>query len=436
MNLSLIDKKYFRLSFNWVIYFVLLWLLLFLEPINIGSLKISQIWKAFVVFAIFIFLFNKKKESYTIVGILFAFKYLFYSYVPYGILQTFQEFMEALIFPLTLSFLFFYFKGRHNATEKLIQGLIFLSLFFIYSSIPFLFGLENLNPKTELSQYGIEGTASKGLFYHIADASKIFSFATIVIFNFYNRFSNSKLNKLFWLVTILTGSYLVYTSWTRTAWLFFFVAIIISLFYGKSFKMRLVASFISVFIVGFLFNLYQNNQALRYRVTGGAVYRQDTELSIDKLSEARLPFVLTAIDNIRNEDFVSKFVGYGKQRGIDLFEKKINLSIVSHNKTFEILESSGIIALILYIIFIYMLFKSINRYRPFVSSDKRRLSYVFFFLFLGYYLTSHGSPFWSEIMIALLLISIKLEFFENKSKILNRTKQNHNGKKDPFYRDM
>ena len=424
MNLSFIDKKYFRISFNGVIYFVLLWLLLFLEPIKIGLLKISQIWKAFVVFSIFIFLFNKKKESYTIVGILFAFKYLFYSYIPYGILETIGEFMEALIFPLTLSFLFFYFRRKHNATEKLIQGLIFLSLFFIYSSVPFLFGLENLNPKTELSQYGIEGNATKGLFYHIAAASKMFSYSTIIIFNFYSRFSNSKLNKLFWFVTVLLGTYLVYTSWARTAWLFFFVAIIISLFYGKSFKMRLAASFVSVLIVGFLFNLYQNNQALRYRLTGGAVYRQNTELSVDQLSAARIPFVLTAIDNIKNEDFISKLIGYGKQRGIDLFEKKINLSIVSHNKTFEILESSGIIALLLYIIFIYMLFKSINRYRPYVSSEKRRLSYVFFTLFLGYYLTSHGSPFWSEIMIALLLISIKLEFFENKSKILNRIKQN------------
>ena len=242
----------------------------------------------------------------------------------------------------------------------------------------------------------------------------MFSFATIVIFNFYGRFFNSKLNKLFWFITVLLGTYLVYASWARTAWLFFFVGIIISLFYGKKLKMRLVASFVSVLLVVVLSYIYQNNQALRYRLSGGAIYRQNTELSVEQLAAARVPFVLTAIDNFSKENLISQFIGYGQKRGIDLFEKKTNMSIVSHNKTFEILESSGIIALLLYFMFIYKLFKSINRYRPYMSSEKRPLSYVLFFLFVGYYLTSHGSPFWGEIMIALLLISIKFEFFENK----------------------
>ena len=414
MNLSFSNKNYFRVSFKGIIYFLLLWLLLFLEPINIGVFKISQIWKALVVLAIFIFLFNKKKDSYTVIGMLFAFKYLFYSYIPYGILQAFQEFMEALIFPLVLGFLLVYYRKKPNASEKMIKVLIFLSLFFIYSSVPFLLGLESLNPKTELSKYGLEEFAAKGLLYHIASASKMFSFATIVIFNFYGRFFNSKLNKLFWFITVLLGTYLVYASWARTAWLFFFVGIMISLFYGKKLKMRLVASFVSVLLVVVLSYIYQNNQALRYRLSGGAIYRQNTELSVEQLAAARVPFVLTAIDNFSKENLISQFIGYGQKRGIDLFEKKTNMSIVSHNKTFEILESSGIIALLLYFMFIYKLFKSINRYRPYMSSEKRRLSYVLFFLFVGYYLTSHGSPFWGEIMIALLLISIKFEFFENK----------------------
>ena len=109
MNLSFNSKNYFRVSFKGIIYFLLLWLLLFLEPINIGPLKVSQIWKALVVLTIFIFLFNKKKESYTVIGMLFAFKYLFYSYMPYGIIQASQEFMEALIFPLVLGFLIVYY---------------------------------------------------------------------------------------------------------------------------------------------------------------------------------------------------------------------------------------------------------------------------------------------------------------------------------------
>ena len=418
-NLNLNNVYYFKLKWRGILCFVFLWALLFIEPINIGPLKISQIWKSLIVLAGLIYIINKKKESYIVFGLLFAFKYLFYSYMPYGIIQAFQELMEALIFPLTLGFLLVYYRKKPNASEKMIEVLIFLSLFFIYSSVPFLLGLESLNPKTELSKYGLEEVAAKGLLYHVASASKMFSFATIVIFNFYSRFSNSKLNKLFWFVTVLLGAYLVYASWTRTGWFFFFVGIMISLFYGKKLKMRIAASFVSVLLVVVLFYLYQNNQALRYRLSGGAVYRQNTELSVEQLAAARVPFVLTAIDNFKNEGFISKLIGYGKQRGIDLFEKKTNMSIVSHNKTFEILESSGIIALLLYFIFIYKLFKSINRYRPYVSSEKRRLSYVLFFLFVGYYLTSHGSPFWGEIMIALLLMSIKFEFYYGLSNSQN-----------------
>ena len=171
---------YFKTNWKEILFFIFLWLLLYIEPITIGPLKISQIWKAVVVAGMFGFLLTKKLPAYVWVGFLFAFKYLFYTKMPYGYLTAIQNALEAMIFPLFLGFFYIKFRNRPDATERLMHIAILLSLFFIFSAVPFMFGLNTFNPVTELDKYGIEGTATKGLFYHIAVSSKIFTIATIV----------------------------------------------------------------------------------------------------------------------------------------------------------------------------------------------------------------------------------------------------------------
>lgn len=400
---------------NWkdILFFIFLWLLLYIEPITIGPLKISQIWKAVVVAGMFGYLLTKKLPAYVWVGFLFSFKYLFYTKMPYGYLTAIQNALEAMIFPLFLGFFYIKFRNRPDATERLMHIAILLSLFFIFSAVPFMFGLNTFNPVTELDKFGIEGTATKGLFYHIAVSSKMFTIATIVLINAYKRFSNNFKNKIIWLSAVLLGTWFVYTSWTRTGWFIFLVALLISFFYNSSFKKKLVAVIVSVIIFIGIVWVYENNQAFRYRLTGGTTYRTDTELSVEQLASSRLPFIMVAIDNLKDEGPLGQWFGYGAQHGIDLFKQKTGMSIMSHNGTTEILESSGILALILYFLFIKNLFKKVIRIWNKISNEVKKQSFISMVLFAGFFLSSHGTPFWGEIIFSCFFSSI----------IINNTQQ-------------
>jgi O-antigen ligase len=404
---------YIKTNWKEILFFIFLWLLLYIEPITIGPLKISQIWKFVVVAGMFGFLLTKKLPAYVWVGFLFAFKYLFYTKMPYGYLTAIQNALEAMIFPLFLGFFYIKFRNRPDATERLMHIAILLSLFFIFSAVPFMFGLNTFNPVTELDKYGIEGTATKGLFYHIAVSSKMFTIATIVLINAYKRFSNNFKNKIIWLSAVLLGTWFVYTSWTRTGWFIFLVALLISFFYNSSFKKKLVAVIVSVIIFIGIVWVYENNQAFRYRLTGGATYRTDTELSVEQLASSRLPFIMVAIDNLKDEGPLGQWFGYGAQHGIDLFKQKTGMSIVSHNGTTEILESSGILALILYFLFIKNLFKKVIRIWNKISNEVKKQSFISMVLFAGFFLSSHGTPFWGEIIFSCFFSSI----------IINNTQQ-------------
>jgi O-antigen ligase len=397
---------YFKTNWKEILFFIFLWLLLYIEPITIGPLKISQIWKAVVVAGMFGYLLTKKLPAYVWVGFLFAFKYLFYTKMPYGYLTAIQNALEEMIFPLFLGFFYIKFRNRPDATERLMHIAILLSLFFIFSAVPFMFGLNTFNPVTELDKYGIEGTATKGLFYHIAVSSKMFTIATIVLINAYKRFLNNFKNKIIWLSAVLLGTWFVYTSWTRTGWFIFLVALLISFFYNSSFKKKLVAVIVSVIIFIGIVWVYENNQAFRYRLTGGTTYRTDTELSVEQLASSRLPFIIVAIDNLKDEGPLGQWFGYGTQHGMDLFKQKTGMAIGSHNRTTEILESSGILALILYFLFIKNLFKKVIRIWNKISNEVKKQSFISMVLFAGFFLSSHGTPFWGEIIFSCFFSSI------------------------------
>lgn len=395
---------HFKTNWKEILFFIFLWFLLYIEPITIGPLKISQIWKAIVVVGMFVYLLPKKIPSFIYIGYLFAFKYLIYTYMPYGYLTAIQNTLEAMIFPLFLGFFYIKYKNRPDATEQLIHIAILLSLFFIFSSVPFLFGIQSLNPVSELDKYGIERTAMKGLFYSIAGSSKMYTIATIILFNTYKRFSNSIFNKGIWLAAILLGTYFVYASWTRTGWFIYLITLFFSFFYKSNLKQKVLAIALSFMLLFGLIRLYDTNQAFRYRLTGGAVYRQDTELSVDQLADARLPFIFVAIDNLKGEGFFGQLFGYGTEHGIDLFKQKIGMAIVSHNRTFEILEASGFLGLILYFIFIgktTIKTKKIFRYIPL---ELQKLSFITGLLYFGFILTSHGAPIFGEIAFAAIII--------------------------------
>jgi hypothetical protein len=417
------SRERFLITGKDILFFLLLWVILFIEPVSIGPVKISQIWKGIIVFLLLFSIIKRKLPIYIWMGFLFAFKFLIYTEMPYGMLRAVQDFLEAIILPLTLAYLIIRYKNGSLNQKHFIRIPIWLSLFVIYSSVPFLFGLKSLNPDTDLEKYGLEANAMKGLFYHIATSSKLYTVATVILFITYKYFSHNFFYKAIWLLAVLLGAYFVYTSWTRTGWLIFSIAMIISVFYRSNIKRKTLGIAFSLIVMAGLGWLYETNEAFRLRLSGGAVYRTNTELSVAELAKARLPFISTAIENLSEEGFGAQVIGYGTQHGIDLFEDKTGMAIVSHNRTFEILESSGIFGLVVYLIFLYTIFRETkkNRSQELTPPILDKLFVVSTVMFLGFYITSHGTPLWGEIIFGCIIMGV-ICLNKNERTFSNETK--------------
>lgn len=402
------DKSSFRITSKEVLFLILIWFLFYIEPLSVGILKVSQIWKAVVLIGMLIYLFTKEISIFAWFGLLFAFKYLVYSKMPYGYLYAVQNCLEALIFPVFLSFFYLKYENDKARTTKLHNIVLLISIFIIYSTIPFLFGIKTLNPVASLEKYGIQAAAIKGLFYSISSSSKLYTVSTILLINSYNYFKATRYSKLFWVISVLLGVYFVFFSWTRTGWFIFIAALLVSLFYKSNFKKKVVSLFIIIILFISVIWLYESNQAFKLRLTGGATYRMDTELSVEQLASARAPFIYVAIDNLKNEEFIDLLFGYGEKYGIDLFFQKTGMAIVSHNATFDMIQSNGLIGLLLYLSFIFILYRKVLGGLRNTEFYVRRHAIVCMILFMGFFITSHGTPLLGEIIYACIFTSVIL----------------------------
>lgn len=411
MIISTNNKDFFILKKIEIIYIILLWVLLYFEPVQIGALKISQIWKGLLVLFLFSYLVKNSFPKFIWFGVLFSFKYLIYSQIPYGFMDNFRLFNESLVFPIFLGYLYIKQKKNNLSIHTFNNYAILLSILLIYSAVPFFFGLKSLNNDYDLMEkYNINFTATKGLFYHIASASKMFTIATIYILLNKTKFNHSKIYKLFWWTTILLGSFLIIMCWTRTAWFIYFLALIISIFSYSKLKVKIKGIALTILIFFSILYVYENNQAFRWRLTGGSNFRGEQELTFEQLAKARLPYIVVAIENMNDEGFLSSFLGYGEQKGKDYFEEKLSMSITSHNATFEKLESNGILGLILYVLFISKLFLFVKKSIKYLDDNLKKTFNICVLLFLSFYITSHGTPLWGEIIYALIFMDIFIKY--------------------------
>ena len=390
-----------------LLFLVFLWLLIYIEPIQLGSFKISQLWKGILVAYLLSEILKHIIPIYIWFGILFSVKYLVYAGMPYGYLDNFRLFIESLVFPVSLGYLYLRYRRNYKKPTNLMNYALLLSIFLIYSAAPFLFGLKSLyNDYDLLEKYNLNLVATKGLFYHIASASKMFTVATVMLMMHKRKFNHNKFYKLFWWVSILLGTFLIVMCWTRTGWFIYALSVFVLLFYQSSFKQKILGFSVVLFSFMAISYLYQSNEALRLRVTGGTSYRGEQELSFEQLASARLPYIIVAIENMKDEGGIGSFLGYGEQKGKDYFEKKTRMSITSHNSAFEIIESNGLLGLFLYICFIYHLFKAVRKRAKQLAPLDLKMVNLSILLFGMFFITSHGTPLWGELIYAFIFIHV------------------------------
>ena len=152
-----------------VILFLLLFLIIYLEPIYFGAIKFSLLWKAIFFSVLFFLAFS----GFRITKLnLYAYLYCFKHIVSVGALKSFGESFMEVFKTSTIPFVLHaaqscYEKNPNKVRSFVSQTLSFLAFSFVLINVPFLLGIT-----PELSK-GIALTALGGEMHGYSGPSKM-----------------------------------------------------------------------------------------------------------------------------------------------------------------------------------------------------------------------------------------------------------------------
>ena len=164
------------------------------------------------------------------------------------------------------------------------------------------------------------------------------------------------------IVLLAISLYSIYLAYVRTGWFM----LLVSLFFIVDIKniniRQKVKVFIGCLIIGIgLMGLYNNDDAFRMRVSGGGVYRGESEQVVDTKGSGRLEFWKNGWDNWSNGDFYQLCFGKGYDSVVEYNYKKTGMRVFSHNQFVDSLAQYGMFSLFFLVLFYISIFQYIRR---------------------------------------------------------------------------
>lgn len=377
-------------------FFFLFWVL-YLEPIEIGPLTISQLWKIpFLGYLIVFVLMNKVHHpTYVTVGYLRGFKTVLNGGMLRNPVTEIIEFTRYMMIPL----LFDWINLKVKSTEQLDRILIRLACFAILAGIPFLLGiLEPLG--TEMEHIG-GLTSFVGVFQSPHGASTTLAISILIILfglknNVYPRHFRFIL-----ISSVLLGLLQLYLTYVRTGYLLFFVGILILYLPQRiTFKeLRPALIVLGSVIIAFVI-LLQTNEAFYNRIFD---IRGRQEVNP---GSGRLIFWAASVDMWMQSTWVEKLFGIGMGGLKEGMKGYIGKPLVAHSEVFNLLAGNGIIGLLLFGAYLVALFQFIWAKR---TLNSFRLALISFASYLSLMLIQGGVWFPVEVFLALIFVKLYRE---------------------------
>lgn len=392
---------------------ILLFVIFYLEPLNIGSVKFAHFWKFFFLIILlsstkFVF----KKDKITKYSFLYYLKYILTSgvlFIGYWA-DGFYMLIRGLSIPIFNNYL-----NVKKVNEKLIlKALNFLSYFCIISGIPFLLNLiQPISRGYVLEGYGEEENGFVGIFQNPHGAAIIISQALLILL--FNIVKTKKINPIKVLI-FLFGCFILYKTYVRTGFMMFFIGmfILLKIEYGLK-KLYKIAPL--VILLGFgAYSVYQSDFALQGRIKQENIYSNDDSFSIDKLSSGRLTLSFVNLENWAGDGFFSIMFGLGFEYSTDLMLEDINLRKASHNGFVDALVHNGLVGLILYTLFLRAIYRQIKKSKKSCYYSLGIASFIAFLLFI---LFQGGNVFLLEIQLLLIVYLLVITIPKNSFNIEN-----------------
>ncbi len=278
--------------------------------------------------------------------------------------------IKFAVIPIILWFTYTQYDGRKLI---LFELLCIFSIYLIWYNVPYLINIINpVNHKDYVELYGQESLGKfgfSGIYPNTHTSSVLMAGSScIIIYKLFIDRGIGKFVRLIYWLTLFLGIYFLYLSYVRTGWIQLIAFLIYFSFswLAINFRKNIYRFFGGILILGVLVN-YLGTSELIVRFTENR--NSFNELSFDELGSGRGIIYKTALLNWANSDFVSILLGYGEEYGKEKMYEKIGMHVFAHNGFLEMLQSNGIIGLlILLTVLIYVraiLFKKTSEFQDF-----------------------------------------------------------------------
>lgn len=410
-----------------LLFFLLFFSLLYLEPLSMLGLKFSILWKIPVMlyFSVFLYSYYHNRGNLKIKkGIFYSYLLSFKQLITIGLLSfpitTFVSFFHFLLLPLIWNFFVIY-----NNYSKAILLVYTISIYIILSAIPFL--LNVLTPLAEgvkLKAIGLESFGFIGIFQtpHSASVSMACALLVLLYFQINRRPQKFIIYIQVWALIIL-GLYVLLQTYVRTGWAMFLVGSMVLLISKKNLK-KFVFKVIPILIIAVisLYIIVSNNQALQNRLTDTRVDRVTTSSLEERLGSGRLMIAKASIKGWLESGLAAVILGNGQSLSMKKTGEILGVDLVSHNGFIDILVTNGIVGMLLFLLMFFAINKYINIYK---DCSFFSLARGVFSMFLIFFLLQGGINY---ILIFYLAIVLSILFLEknNDTITLHREKDINN----------
>jgi len=398
-----LNKRFFKIAKISIIY-ILLFIILYNESTIIGQIRFGVLWKipllTFLLIYTLINSIGKKDLSFLFVSLLFVLKLVLNTSFPENVFKDATSAFSELFLPLS----YYYFKYKYSLTpKKVLSILIHLSIFYLLSSLPFIFKLisPNQNDIDMLSWGGYQNiNLLTGLFYSVDSSSKVFVFSTIVVLVNFERFKRTLQTKLFYYSLVILGIYSTFYAFTRTGWLSLIFGVLLYYFYNTNLKQKSKFIFASVTVIVLFMSLGEVTELIQNRVLGIRTVSKKNYTRVDELTSSRSILFDVAYKTITQADTKTLFFGYGEEQGRIEFTKYINKAMVAHNRFLEITISGGLLALFLFLLMLRIMIKKVRRQNQEIKySNINKTANILLMIYIFYLFPSHGLPIWADVIM-------------------------------------
>lgn len=345
------------MSLKLLYFYLIAFLILYLEPIQIAGMSFGVLWKIMAIFVlslpvIYAALKSKQMELFALLYIVFAFKTLFsYSSMDY-LMSTMTFTLKVLMFPvLYLSFL-------KLSKETLFFLAKHFSMVIVLSFVPYLLGfLEPMGQGYDLEPYGLDGQFGLvGPFLNPHSASISLAFSMIVI-TLLIKSQNSLMHNLFYLFLLLLAFYELIGTYVRTGLAIYLVALVYVFLQNLNLKKILLMFFsMTVLATGSLY-VISTSEVAQMRFEDRNKYVQN-----DAVGSGRLNYWKAAVENWLNDEDIVVMIGLGEMYAEEKMEASVGLKIFAHNEFFQMLQQEGLIGFLLFMSSLVALYGYIKRH--------------------------------------------------------------------------